>query len=199
MNPRALSGLALAFVACSGGGSPSEPSGAKSCGLYPPWQSSSYRLPYPVGASFLVTQGNCTSFSHQDTLQFAYDFDMPIGTLVTAARQGIVVFVEESYSDGDGDFWHSNVVQISHEDATTATYAHLTRGGALVEVGDSVRAGQPIARSGNTGYTLGQPHLHLDVAPCPSWWTCGTVPLTFSNTDPNPNGLQAGAFYSAYP
>lgn len=198
MNPRTLTLLALLLAACDSGG-PSEPSDAKSCGLYPAWQSSPFRLPYPVGSSFLVTQGNCSSFSHQGTLQFAYDFDMPIGTLVTAARAGTVVFVEESYLDGDPEFWHSNVVQIAHDDGTTATYAHLTADGALVEVGDSVRTGQPIARSGNTGFTLGQPHLHFDVAPCPTWWTCGTLPSTFSNTDPNPNGLFAGASYPAYP
>jgi len=186
----------LVLAACDG--SPSAPPAPKACGTYPPWQQSDYLLPYPVGAAYLVIQGNCSGASHENALRFAYDFEMPVGTLVTAARGGTVVFVEETFADGDPEFWHSNVVQIDHGDGTTATYAHLTRGGALVEVGEGVEAGRPIARSGNSGYTLGVPHLHLDVAPCPTWWTCGTVPVTFHNTDPNPQGLQAGLVYPAY-
>jgi murein DD-endopeptidase MepM/ murein hydrolase activator NlpD len=194
---RLLVCLASALAAaCSS--SPSEPPAAKACGAYPAWQESLYQLPYPVGTAHLLIQGNCSGGSHQDSLRFAYDFEMPIGTLLTAARAGTVIFVEEGFADGDPEFWHSNVVQIEHGDGTTATYAHLTRDGALVEVGQRLAAGDPIALSGNTGYTLGVPHLHFDVAPCPTWWTCGTLAVTFRNTDPNPAGLQAGVVYPAY-
>jgi hypothetical protein len=40
--------------------------------------------------------------------------------------------------------------------------AHLQNGSLLVKKGDSVRAGQPVARCGNSGNTS-EPHLHLQV------------------------------------
>lgn len=45
---------------------------------------------------------------------------------------------------------------------TVATYAHLKKDGALVEIGDQVYAGQVIGFSGNTGYST-FPHLHFVV------------------------------------
>jgi murein DD-endopeptidase MepM/ murein hydrolase activator NlpD len=41
-----------------------------------------------------------------------------------------------------------------------AHYVHLNLNGAIVEVGDKVKVGQPIAISGMTGFTT-IPHLHL--------------------------------------
>jgi murein DD-endopeptidase MepM/ murein hydrolase activator NlpD len=43
-----------------------------------------------------------------------------------------------------------------------AYYQHLTRGGVLVKPGQTVRRGQVIGRSGNSGNTTG-PHLHLTI------------------------------------
>jgi hypothetical protein len=55
--------------------------------------------------------------------------------------------------------------------------------------------------SGNTGNTANKPHLHFSVTNCDpvSQGTaqCPTIPVTFRNTDPNPNGLQAGVAYTA--
>ncbi len=41
-----------------------------------------------------------------------------------------------------------------------AWYAHLRQGSLMVKVGDSVKAGSPIAKLGNSGPSEG-PHLHL--------------------------------------
>ena len=43
-----------------------------------------------------------------------------------------------------------------------ALYAHLKPEGVQVRVGQQVRQGQPIALSGNTGYSTA-PHLHFVV------------------------------------
>ena len=43
-----------------------------------------------------------------------------------------------------------------------ALYSHLKHEGVLVRVGQRVRKGEPIALSGNTGYSTG-PHLHFAV------------------------------------
>jgi hypothetical protein len=37
----------------------------------------------------------------------------------------------------------------------------------------------------------GIPHLHFHVAPCSEPVSCGTLPVTFRNTDANPKGLKA--------
>ncbi len=168
------------------------------CGVYPDWQNSAYILPYPVGGSYRVSQANCTDYSHSGLLSYAFDFEMPIGTSVAAARGGVVVHVIEEFLDGDDEWYHSNLVRIGHGDGSYALYAHLTRNGALVEIGQSVVAGEIIALSGNTGYTLDLPHLHFQVAPCSFYENCGTLPVTFRNTAPNPQGLLYGLYYTAY-
>lgn len=103
--------------------------------------------------------------------------------------------------DGDGNC--TDQVAIRHPDGTTMVYSHLTEDGALVPVGATVQAGDTIARSGDTGYTGGWPHLHHSLHPCADVSepadTCPSIPLTFSNTRPNPDGLAAKRTYPAYP
>ena len=74
------------------------------------------------------------------------------------------------------------------------------RAAPLVNVGERVVAGQPIGLSGNTGNTGGLPHLHFHVSRCPEPTdACGTLPVTFRNTDPNPDGLDGKRDYLARP
>jgi murein DD-endopeptidase MepM/ murein hydrolase activator NlpD len=124
-----------------------------------------YRLPYGNHVSYAVLQSYGSRLSHRGAEQFTVDFRMPEGTLVHAAREGIVALVEDSHavacwSAGCGRF--ANFVVVVHEDGTTGEYYHLARGSAMVAVGDDVARGQALARSGNTGYTTG-PHLHFGV------------------------------------
>lgn len=122
-----------------------------------------YALPFAPGTARTVVQGYHGRFSHQTT--YALDFDLPRGTPVHAARDGVVVAVEERFGDGAPEDRHrnqANYVHVQHADGTVAYYVHLERGGAIVEVGDTVRRGQPIGRSGNSGYSAG-PHLHFEV------------------------------------
>jgi len=122
-----------------------------------------YALPYPPGTSRLVVQGYRSGFSHKNRL--ALDFKMKKGSPITAARDGVVVRVEEGYKKGGTSkkyLGKANVVVIRHEDGSQAMYAHLQYNGALVNVGDTVKRGQLIARSGSTGYSA-IPHLHFIV------------------------------------
>jgi hypothetical protein len=64
---------------------------------------------------------------------------------------------------------------------------------------DQLVAGQPIALSGNTGNTGGLPHLHFHLCPCTDVVRCGTLPVTFRNADPNPDGLESKRNYLAVP
>ena len=108
---------------------------------------------------------------------------MPVGTTVTAAREGVVAEIRMKSRDGQSGEGESNWVKIRHADNTIAAYSHLTEHGALVRPGDRVEAGQPIGLSGNSGNTGGLPHLHFHLCPCSERVDCGTLPITFRNTD----------------
>jgi len=186
--------LVVALVAgCS---TPSSPGQSAACGPWPDAASSPYVLPYLAGTSCLVLQGNCSPGTHMAGTRdgYAYDFQMPIGTTVVAARAGVVGELEESYADGNGVVEQANYVLIRHFDGNASVYFHLTQGGVLVEPGEAVVQGQPIALSGRTGRAGISPHLHFGVVG-PNGLT---IPVTFRNTDPHPNGLQRGVVYPAH-
>jgi hypothetical protein len=123
--------------------------------------SSDYVLPFPMGASYPVYQSYCDPTSGH-RCQLAYDFTMPIGDPVVAARGGVVRQVrEDSPDDGQGVGEH-NYVFIEHEDGTAAFYAHLMQFSVIPIPGDTLEAGEQFASSGNSGYS-GEPHLHFGV------------------------------------
>ncbi len=124
-----------------------------------------YRLPYGDDVSFPIIQGYAAKLSHHGAERFTLDFGMPVGTPVHAARDGVVVLVEDSHDVGCaredcGRF--ANFVVVLHSDGTTGEYFHLERGSVQVRVGESVARGQSLARSGNTGFSTA-PHLHFGV------------------------------------
>lgn len=165
--------------------------------------ASPFVLPYPAGESYRLAQTYCNPYGgHQD--QLAYDFDIPIGSEVVAARAGVVRRVREDLPDtGDSrePGQHNNIL-IEHDDGTVAFYGHLKQNGVVVQVGQHVTQGQRIAASGNSGNTLGEPHLHFGVYQ--SWpATEGfDVATNFRNADgplDERRGLVAGAVYRAQP
>lgn len=124
-----------------------------------------YRLPYGSGDSYEIIQGFGGSFSHTGRDMYAVDFGMPVGTTVYAAREGKVVGIyEDSDITGTSKDYadYGNYVFLEHPDKTIGEYWHLKQGGALVSEGEHVKAGTPIAISGNTGFSSG-PHLHFAV------------------------------------
>ncbi|MBD8082923.1 M23 family metallopeptidase [Chryseobacterium caseinilyticum] len=122
-----------------------------------------YDLPYKKGESYLMYQGYNGTFSHQN--ENSLDFTMPEGTEVLAAREGMVIEVVQSNNRSCptrdcAPF--GNYISILHPDGTIAQYYHLKQNGAKVKIGDTVIKSQPIALSGNTGWSKG-PHLHFNV------------------------------------
>lgn len=102
---------------------------------------------------------------HQDRQRYAFDFVMPIGTPVRAAREGVVALVVDGFEKGGIDrslSLRANELVVLHSDGTFAIYYHLAPG-IRVRKGDRVERGQELARSGNTGFSHG-PHLHFSVA-----------------------------------
>ncbi len=140
---------------------------------------SEYVLPFPVGSSYEVYQSYCwRTGGHRN--QLAYDFEMPIGAGVTAARGGVVKDIrEDSPDDGQGVGEH-NYILIEHDDGTVALYAHLQQDGVAVSPGETVVMGQSIAASGNSGYS-GTPHLHFGVYQHYPPTEGLDVPVTFRN------------------
>ncbi len=120
-----------------------------------------YSLPYEKGTSHLLVQGYFSSLSHKN--RAALDFKMKRGTKILAARDGIVIRLEERNNKGGGNRkfrQYANLVVIEHNDGTKAGYWHLQQNGVLVNLGDTVKQGQVIALSGKTGYSA-FPHLHF--------------------------------------
>ncbi len=125
-----------------------------------------YHLPWLYGEERECNQGNNGSFSHNGDYAYAFDFRMPPGTKVLAARGGKVTVVKENETEGGADPKlkdKANLVLIDHGDGTTANYVHLQKDGVLVELGATIVAGDVIALSGQTGWAT-EPHLHFHVA-----------------------------------
>ena len=146
-----------------------------------------------------MSQGYNGRLSHRDVNQYAVDFAMPEGTTVCAAREGVVVDLKESSNTGGPDKKHtdeSNYVSIAHADGTIGEYHHLKVDGVLVEIGDRVTAGQPIALSGNTGYST-FPHLHFGVYSAADGERLQSHPITFTTAQGTVAEPRAGRVYTA--
>ena len=126
-----------------------------------------YQLPFPDGQVFGVAQAFGGKASHTDKQNYyAVDIVMPVGTPILAARDGVVMTVDNDFFGAGLDMAkygdRANNIRVVHGDGTMAVYAHLQLESARVHVGEHVRAGQQLALSGETGYTNG-PHLHFCV------------------------------------
>lgn len=120
-----------------------------------------YALPFPERKKYRVIQGYFSRFTHKE--RAALDFNMKKGDTITAARDGIVVRAKEDGKKGGLNRKYrseGNNIVIQHADGSRAGYWHLQHNGVLVNIGDTVKKGQPIAFSGKTGYAF-VPHLHF--------------------------------------
>jgi len=165
-----------------------------------------YKLPYPGGMTYQVSQGNNSTPSHTGKALYAFDFKMPVGSDVVAAAAGKVVSLEESFNIGgdDSDYAnYANYVVIEHPDGLCSLYLHLQYNSVIVNVGQQVKQGQKIANSGKTGYCTG-PHLHFQLQERGkgSWWE-QSVPLMFSDVGENGgvplkgHSYRSGNYYTA--
>ena len=87
----------------------------------------------------------------------AIDIAANVGTEIYAAADGRVLSVETQYLPGKG--YGKNII-IQHANRYTTRYAKLDK--ILVKEGQTVKAGEKIALSGNTGRSTG-PHLHFEL------------------------------------
>lgn len=103
------------------------------------------------------------------------DYRVPCGTPVLAVSDGYVNWANYHHEDG-------NTIILQHTPELKTMYCHLTK--MLVVSGQSVKRGEVIALSGNTGSLTGPyPHLHFQlnkgwgwghpINPYPSYWYGG--------------------------
>lgn len=120
-------------------------------------------VPFGCGLSFEISQAHDTG-SHLNNDTWAWDFRMPVGVPIVAARAGVVRMARGDSTQGGCDpsmaKW-ANYVVVDHGDGTEAQYLHFSS--VVVEAGQKVNAGELIGYSGNTGWSCGS-HLHFKVA-----------------------------------
>ena len=98
-------------------------------------------------------------------LKHCIDFFLPEGTLIRAARRGIVIAIEAKYQKAYRKARYAertNYIVILHKDREQSWYVHLQHQSIRVKIGELVESGCVIARSGQTGYAW-YPHLHFGV------------------------------------
>lgn len=221
--------LSIAISGCSGiggGGSdtalaPIPNAWVEGCYVehYPDPTNSDYILPYEVSMSFQISQGNCGEYTHQPRctgitaagvvincgdLRYSYDFAIPVGINILAARGGTVILTEDRFSNSTTGSKQENYIVIEHSDNTATVYAHFSPRGVLVEVGDKVSQGDVIGIAGSSGYAGPIPHLHFHVVVTPlikcgpeERSGCKTVSVTFRNAKPLDAPLFDGSTYKA--
>ncbi len=177
-------------------------------------EPSVYELPWSAGERYAVLQGNsrfddshgCASgcSTHDDdAMRFAFDFALPDGTPVLAARAGTVALVNGNWpSDHCGGISGSvagsgltrvvgnetNFVEIDHGDGTSALYLHLSQISASIQrkatTGARVQQGEVLGLSGKTGYTNCLPHLHFQIeTSVKADWFTTSLPVSFADHD----------------
>jgi murein DD-endopeptidase MepM/ murein hydrolase activator NlpD len=120
-------------------------------------------VPFACGRMYPVSQAHDTG-SHKYNDTYAWDFRMPSGTPVVAARDGVVRMARGDSTEGGCDEKYApktNYVVVSHGDGLETQYLHFSA--VVVKPGEQVKQGQLLGFSGETGWACGA-HLHFKVA-----------------------------------
>lgn len=132
----------------------------------------------PIREPVRITQGFFGKYSHfkvraATDYSYSLDFAVPVGTIVYAARDGIIRLINDesdSYYEGSdlrlGTLSYPNYIEIEDENRITTSYQHLRKGFAKIfnqREGKKVYAGEPIGVTGLSGWIGDNPHLHFNV------------------------------------
>ncbi|SDF73381.1 Murein DD-endopeptidase MepM and murein hydrolase activator NlpD, contain LysM domain [Limimonas halophila] len=115
----------------------------------PPARSAGSFL-WPVKGEVIADYGPQNNGLHNDGVNIA----APSGTAIRAAANGVVAYV------GDDLKGFGKLVLVKHADGWITAYAHAAA--IIVDRGDRVERGQPLARVGSSG-NVSRPQLHFEV------------------------------------
>ncbi len=107
---------------------------------------------WPINARGIVTRGVAAP-SDRGGMHEGVDVAVPIGTPIRASGGATV-------AEAGIDQEYGLYVRLTHPDGFESMYGHASR--LLVNVGDTVAAGEVIALSGSTGRSTA-PHLHFEI------------------------------------
>ena len=158
-----------------------------------------YAFPFASGTTCLVSQGFRGSFTHSGNNEYAVDFNLPEGTPVLAAREGVVEVAVDQFDQGGVDpnlRDRVNFIFVRHPDNTYGEYVHLKQGGVVARPGTRVKVHDLLGYSGFTGYAQG-PHLHFAVFRPRSGTERETFPIRFRTTDGKAVEPEEGKSYTA--
>jgi murein DD-endopeptidase MepM/ murein hydrolase activator NlpD len=105
---------------------------------------------WPVRGKVITSYGAKTNGKANDGINLA----VPEGTPVKAAEDGVVAY------SGNELKGYGNLVLIRHGNGYVTAYAHASE--LLVKRGDTIKRGQIIAKSGQSG-EVGSPQLHFEI------------------------------------
>jgi murein DD-endopeptidase MepM/ murein hydrolase activator NlpD len=132
------------------------PQPAQAAPATPPAQTSAEsaasvgRFPWPVRGRVLASYGNTPGGGHNDGINIA----APRGTPVHSIDAGTVAYA------GNEVKGYGNIVLIKHANGWISAYAHLDD--VTVKPGDTIAAGQIIAKVGDSG-GVAEPQLHFEL------------------------------------
>lgn len=115
-------------------------------------------------------------------------------TNVIASKDGVISSVVSNCLDGEDQTCGAgfgNYIIIQHIDNNYSVYAHLAAGSVSLNVGESVKQGQVIAKMGNSGRSTGT-HLHYEVRIGGNDSASAVDPLLYVSPDnPRPTGTSS--------
>jgi hypothetical protein len=106
-----------------------------------------YLLPFSEGKTAKAVAFDLSSSRTPGKILWA--FEMDAGELVHASRGGVVC-QQTTVQERDGRKIGDNTITILHPDLTFGRYELLADGSFMVELGDNIEAGTPIARVGES-------------------------------------------------
>ena len=105
---------------------------------------------WPVRGKVITGYGAKTNGKANDGINLA----VPEGTPVKAAEDGVVAY------SGNELKGYGNLILVRHSNGYVTAYAHASE--LLVKRGDTIKRGQVIAKSGQSG-EVGSPQLHFEI------------------------------------